>query len=212
MLSLILFVAMLLLNVIRPEFLFVPLVLWGSILNCHFMIQCLLLLCPLIYIIHSDLLTFTILSFNGHHYYVFFLNDYSNYLWTFPISKKSQVYSIFLSFKAFIRTQFERDVKNLQCDNGWEFDNGPFQYFSTTNGLNFRFSRPQTSHKNGKPERKIKTTNNIVRTFPCPYIFGIMHSKWPHIFTMCSLLKSLGTNHQHKFFINVPILLSSNGF
>ena len=30
------------------------------------------------------------------------------------------------NFRTFIRTQFEREVKNIQCDNGKEFDNKPF--------------------------------------------------------------------------------------
>lgn len=86
-------------------------------------------------IIHSDLWTSPVLSSNGHRYYVIFLDDYSNFLWTFPISNKSQVYSIFLSFKALIKTQFKREIKNIQCDNGREFDNGPFKSFCMANGL-----------------------------------------------------------------------------
>ena len=35
---------------------------------------------------------------------VFVLDDYSNFLWTFPLSKKIQVFSTFLSFRAFIHT------------------------------------------------------------------------------------------------------------
>jgi len=46
-------------------------------------------------IIHSDIWTSHVLSFSGHGYYVLFVDDYSNFLWTFPLSKKSQVFSIF---------------------------------------------------------------------------------------------------------------------
>jgi len=78
-------------------------------------------------IIHSDFWTFPVLSSLGHRYYVLFLDDYSKYLWTFPIDKKSQVFfSIFTTLKAHIHTLFERDIKNVQCDNGKEFDNNLF--------------------------------------------------------------------------------------
>lgn len=80
-------------------------------------------------IVHSDLCTSPVLSSIGHRYYVFFLDDYSNYLWTFPIANKSQVFAIFQSFKTMIRTQFERDIRKIQCDNGRDFDNGPFHSF-----------------------------------------------------------------------------------
>jgi len=37
-------------------------------------------------ILHSDLWTSRILSSAGHKYYVLFLDDFTNFLWTFPIS------------------------------------------------------------------------------------------------------------------------------
>ncbi|XP_057418177.1 uncharacterized protein LOC130712360 [Lotus japonicus] len=46
-------------------------------------------------ILHSDLWTSPILSTAGHRYYVLFLDDHTDFLWTFPIGKKSQVYEIF---------------------------------------------------------------------------------------------------------------------
>jgi len=111
-------------------------------------------------IIDRDLWTSPILSSAGHKYYILFLDDYSNFLWTFPIGKKSQVFSIFLSFSAFIQTQFEKNIKCFQCDNGREFDNASFKSFCQNNGMVFCFSCPHTSPQNGKAERKIRTINN----------------------------------------------------
>ena len=74
-------------------------------------------------ICHSDLWTSPVLSSAGHKYYILFLDDFTNFLWTFPLGAKSQVYSIFLTFSAYIRTQFARTIKCFQCDNGREYDN-----------------------------------------------------------------------------------------
>nr|KYP55172.1 Retrovirus-related Pol polyprotein from transposon TNT 1-94 [Cajanus cajan] len=115
-------------------------------------------------IIHSDLWTSPVLSSSSHRYYVLFVDDYSKFLWTFPLSQKSHTYSTFLNFKSLIRTQFERDIKNIQCENDTEFDNGPFWEFCKANGISFHFSCPHTSPQNGKAERQIRTSNNIVRT------------------------------------------------
>ena len=103
-------------------------------------------------IIHSDLWTSPILSSMGHKYYVLFLDDYSNYLWTFPIAKKSDVYDRFLVFKTHILTQFESNIKTVQCDNGLEFDNSPFWEFCKQHGISFRLFCPHTSSQNGKAE------------------------------------------------------------
>lgn len=48
-------------------------------------------------ILHSDLWTSRVLSSTGHHYYVLFLDDFSDFLWTFPLTNKSQVFEMFIS-------------------------------------------------------------------------------------------------------------------
>lgn len=126
-------------------------------------------------IIHSDLWTSPILSSAGHKYYLFFLDDYTNFVWTFPIGRKSQVPSIFSSFHAFIKTQFGTTIKCFQCDNGREFNNEYFTQFCHKNGMVFRFSCPHTSPQNGKAERKIRAINNFIRT-------SLAHSSMPPSF------------------------------
>ncbi|KAI3764159.1 hypothetical protein L2E82_14162 [Cichorium intybus] len=126
-------------------------------------------------IIHTDLWTSPILSSNGHRYYILFLDDKTNYLWTYPLANKSQVFSTFLQFFTMIQTQFHYTIKTIQCDNGREFDNQTFHQFCSQKGIQFRFSCPYTSPQNGKAERKIRSINNILRTL-------LMHSKVPSYF------------------------------
>ena len=129
-------------------------------------------------ILHSDLWSSPVLSSTGHNYYVLFLDDYSKYLWTFPLARKSDAYDILLRFKNHISTQFERNNKNVQCDNGREFDNCAFWDFCQTHGMSFRLSCPHTSSQNGKAEREIRTINiSLVLSLLMPLSplrFGIM--------------------------------------
>lgn len=147
-------------------------------------------------IMHSDLWTSPILSTAGHKYYILFLDDYSKFLWTFPITKKSQAYSIFSSLSALIKTQFEKNIKCFQCDNGREFDNEPFKIFCDKNGLIFRFSCPHTSPQNGKAERKIQTINNIIRTLLAHA--SIPPSFWHHALEMATYLLNILPNKSLK--------------
>ena len=140
-------------------------------------------------IVHSDLWTSPVTSSAGHKYYVFFLDDYTNYLWTFPLKTKAQVYTTFLSFRTYIKTQFEREIKAFQCDNGREFDNSPFHDFCAKHGMVFRFSCPHTSPQNGKAERKIQSINNIVRTLLAHA--SIPHSFWHHALAMATYLLNI---------------------
>src|ERR1044072_8046230 len=57
-------------------------------------------------IMHNDLWTSPVLSTARHKYYVLFLDDYSDFLWTFFIRKKSQDLPIFSSLHTLITTRF----------------------------------------------------------------------------------------------------------
>jgi len=70
-------------------------------------------------IVHSNLRT-SPLSTSKHKYYIFLLDDYSNFLWTFLGSKKLQVYSTF-SFSDFIKTHFDKNINFFECDNKKDF-------------------------------------------------------------------------------------------
>ncbi|GKB21569.1 ribonuclease H-like domain-containing protein [Tanacetum coccineum] len=115
-------------------------------------------------IIHSDLWTSPVSSLSGYKYYVLFLDHYSYFLWVYPLYRKYDAQSKLLHFRAFVKTQFNREIKAFQCDHGGEFDNNSLHELFATNGIQFRFSCPRTSQQNGKSERMIRTINNVVRS------------------------------------------------
>jgi histone deacetylase 1/2 len=103
-------------------------------------------------------------SVSGYKYFLVILDDFTHYLWTYPLRKKSEVFSILSNFRTYVATQFSLPLQAIQCDNGREFDNRALQDLSTTHGVLLRFSCPYTSPQNGKAERIIRTVNDIVRT------------------------------------------------
>ncbi|GJS17193.1 ribonuclease H-like domain-containing protein [Tanacetum coccineum] len=115
-------------------------------------------------IIHSDVWTLPIPSLSGFKYYVLFLDHYSHFVWVYPLVNKSDVMSKFVLFHNYVRTQFKCEIKSFQCDHGGEFDNRRLHTLFAENGIQFRFSCPQTSQQNGKSERMIRTINNLIRT------------------------------------------------
>ena len=147
-------------------------------------------------ILHSDIWTSPVMSSLAHKYYVLFLDDYSNFLWTFPISNKSQVYSTFQKSRAYIKTQFQREIKYIQCDNSGEYVNGKFQKLCEEKGISFRLSCPHTSPQNGKVERKIRSIINIVRTLLIHA--SLPSSFWHHALQMATyLLNMLPSKNLH---------------
>jgi hypothetical protein len=92
------------------------------------------------------------LSYNGNRYYVCFVDDFSKFIWLFPITSKSDVYNIFLKFQLFVERQFDRKIKCVQSDWGGEFRK--LNTFFQSLGIRHRLPCPHTHHQNGSVERK----------------------------------------------------------
>lgn len=115
-------------------------------------------------LLHCDLWTSPVPSVSGYKYYLVLLDDYSHYIWTFPLRAKSDVHTIFLNFRQYVLTHFGLPIRFIQCDNGREFDNTQNRNFFLSQGILLRFSCPYTSPQNGKAERSLRSINDILRT------------------------------------------------
>lgn len=114
-------------------------------------------------IIHSDVWTSPVSSVSGIKYYVIFLDQFSHFVWIYPLRQKSEVFEKFFQFFNYVKTHFQTPIKSFQCDNGGEFNNRQMLVFFSTHGIQPRFSCPHTSAQNGRAERTLRTINNLVR-------------------------------------------------
>jgi hypothetical protein len=57
-------------------------------------------------LLHCDLWTSPVPSVSGYKYYRVILDDYSHYIWTFPLHAKSNVHTIFTRFRQYVLTHF----------------------------------------------------------------------------------------------------------
>ena len=62
-------------------------------------------------IVHSDVWTSPLPSVSGIQYYVIFLNHFSHFLWVYPLRRKSYVFTKFLHFRPYVKTQFNMEIK-----------------------------------------------------------------------------------------------------
>lgn len=93
-----------------------------------------------------------IVSLDGYRYYIHFLDDFSRFVWVYPLKLKSDAYHAFIHFLTFIKTQFGKTLKALQSDNGGEYRK--IHALCGSLGIQSRFSCPYTSVQNGRAERK----------------------------------------------------------
>lgn len=62
-------------------------------------------------IVHADTRTSRVLSFTGFKYYLVLIDDYSNYIWTYALHHKYDVFYHFVQFHNMVQTQFSTPTK-----------------------------------------------------------------------------------------------------
>lgn len=115
-------------------------------------------------LLYCDVWTSPIISNSGYKYYLVIMDDFSHYVWTFPLRHKLDVLPTLISFHAFVRTQFQVPIMCLQTDNGREFDNSASRAFFATHGIVLRLTCPYTSQQNGRAEHVLRTLNDDIRS------------------------------------------------
>lgn len=115
-------------------------------------------------LLHCDLWTSPVLSMSGYKYYPVVVDDFTHYMWTFPLRAKSEVHRIFVLFQKYVSTHFSSPIKFIQCDNGTKFTNNQNRDLFLAHGIVLRFSCPYTSPQNGNAERALRTTNDVIRS------------------------------------------------
>ncbi|KAI3700963.1 hypothetical protein L2E82_45604 [Cichorium intybus] len=96
-------------------------------------------------LVHCDLWgPSPVCSADGYHYYVTFLDDYSRFMWFYPLKSKSSFAIVLNIFVTFVQTQFSRKMKVFQSDGGTEFLNHDVKKLLDDNGTFHRISCPYT--------------------------------------------------------------------
>lgn len=75
-------------------------------------------------------------SLNGSKYFLLFIDDFTRMVWVYFMANKSEVFSIFKKFKAYVENQSECRIKTLRSDNGMEYKSGEFVKFCEVVGIN----------------------------------------------------------------------------
>jgi transposase InsO family protein len=89
------------------------------------------------------------ISNSGYNYYLVIIDDYTHYVWTFPLSAKSELLHTIICFHAYVRTQFSASIASMQTNSGREFDNHTLRSFLSSSGMILCLTCPYTSQKNG---------------------------------------------------------------
>lgn len=65
-------------------------------------------------IVFADIWTSPVLSFSGYKYFLILLDDFSHFIWTFPLVSKYDVSDTLTNFFGFVKNQFHTSIKIFQ--------------------------------------------------------------------------------------------------
>ncbi|WJZ92889.1 hypothetical protein VitviT2T_011862 [Vitis vinifera] len=115
-------------------------------------------------LIHSDICgPMSTTSLSNNVYFALFIDDFSRMTWVYFLKTKSQVLSMFKSFKKMVETQSGQNVKVLRTDNGGEYTSKEFRVFCQEAGIVHQLTAPYSPQQNGVSERKNRTVMEMAR-------------------------------------------------
>ena len=141
----------------------------------------------LLSLVHSDVIgPLEVASVGGSKYIITFIDDHSNWVTEYTMSRKSEALDRFKQFKASAETHTNQVVqalhvhenrgsvggssqrsiklKALRSDNGGEYLSGEFKQYLLDNGIKHELTVSYTPQQNGVAERMNRTLLNLVRS------------------------------------------------
>ena len=96
-------------------------------------------------VVHGDLCgPLPVVSFSGYKYLLTFIDDFSKRTLVYSLKLKSEVFNMFLAFKAFVEKQFGHQILKLKFDNRREYVNNKFINFFFENRIQMQHIVPYT--------------------------------------------------------------------
>ena len=116
-------------------------------------------------LIHSDVGgKMSIPSLSGALYFVTFIDDYTRYTWLYVLKHKSEVFSVFKEWKAFVKKSSGHRVRKIRSDNGGEYVSNEFEEYLKREGVKHELTVPKNPEQNGVSERMNRTLVESVRS------------------------------------------------
>ena len=116
-------------------------------------------------LVHSDVVgKATFATPEGFLYAVHFIDDYTRFVATYLMHRKSEVFHHFQTYKAMMENQTGKKIKRFRSDNGGEYVSRNFDNFLANAGIRHETTAPYTPEQNGVAERLNRTLGNITRS------------------------------------------------
>lgn len=140
-------------------------------------------------LVHTDLCgPFKVKSLGGALYFITFIDDYSRYITTYFLKKKSEAFEAFKTFTAMAEKQSGRKIKTIRSDNGKEYVNTQFKNYFQEKGILHQTTVSHTPQQNGVSERANRTLVEMARCML--YESGLTESLWAEAINTATYIRN----------------------
>jgi hypothetical protein len=113
--------------------------------------------CAPLQLVHLDIWDLTpIVSNNGLHYYVFFIDDFTRFSWIYFLHTNDKVTKMFPLFKAQVENLLNTIIKAIRTDDDTEYN----MLNTLFSQINHQATCPYTSQQNNISEKNIDMSLN----------------------------------------------------
>ena len=132
------------------------------------------------------------ISMNGFKYVLTFTDDYSGFIMTYFLPRKSDTITATKQYLA--DTASIGNIKRLRSDNGSEFTSKEFSSLLVNNKIRHEFSSPYSPHQNGTAERQWRTLFDMSR---CMLLeSNLNHDLWPYALLTATYIRNRCFNNR----------------
>ena len=103
-------------------------------------------------------------SLGGAEYFLTFVDDFTHYIWVYPLKTKDQVFERLQEWKTLVENSSKWKLKVLRTDNGGEYTSGRAEAYLRTSGVKHELTIPKTPQQNGVAERLNRTLVETARS------------------------------------------------
>lgn len=116
-------------------------------------------------LVHTDVCgPISPVTWDGHSFFVTFIDDYTHFVIVYLLKHKSEVVSVFKNYYNLVTNHFGQKISKLRSDNGGEYINHEMKRFCSDNGILMQTTVPYNPESNGVAERMNRTLVDKART------------------------------------------------
>ena len=132
-------------------------------------------------LLHLDIKSFDIDSYQKFKYVITFLNDFTSYVWTVRLCTKAAALTTTQDFLQLVKVQHNAAVKGWMSDAGGEYKSDAFDKMLCECSIRIFQSTPHTPMQNGHAEQLMCTLMDKVETMRLDSCLS--DSLWDFVFT-----------------------------